>query len=284
LDENSACRKGRITLPPKPAENGKTFAFQGDRLIVRLNPVPCLPLLPEIPEAVPAEGLLLRLSQSRSPDRNWANLREGASLPEGMELVSLREVWKLLGEEAFVEAGRARQLMDWYGETNFCGRCGRRMADHETDGARTCESCGLTVYPTVSPAIIVAIERDGKLLLARGLNFPKGRYSVLAGFVEPGESLEEAVQREIFEEVSLRVKDIRYFGSQPWPFPHSLMMGFTAVWDSGEISIDPREIGEADWFAPKEFPEIPPSISISRKLIDDFILRHRRKESFPVRP
>ncbi|MFA0888064.1 MAG: NAD(+) diphosphatase [Synergistales bacterium] len=271
-------------MPPKPAENGKTFAFQGDRLIVRLNPVPCLPLLPEIPEAVPAEGLLLRLSQSRSPDRNWANLREGASLPEGMELVSLREVWKLLGEEAFVEAGRARQLMDWYGETNFCGRCGRRMADHETDGARTCESCGFTVYPTVSPAIIVAIERDGKLLLARGLNFPKGRYSVLAGFVEPGESLEEAVQREIFEEVSLRVKDIRYFGSQPWPFPHSLMMGFTAVWDSGEISIDPREIGEADWFAPEEFPEIPPSISISRKLIDDFILRHRRKESFPVRP
>jgi NAD+ diphosphatase len=269
-------------LPPTSIENGITFAFQGDRLLLRLTPVPSLPTLLEIPQAEPAaEGLLLRLSRSRNPDRNWARLHEGASLPEGMGLVSLREVWGLLGEEAFIEAGRAHQLMDWYGETNFCGRCGKRMADHETDAARTCKSCGLTVYPTLSPAIIVAIEREGKLLLARSPNFPKGRYSVLAGFVEPGETLEQAVQREVYEEVSVRVRDIRYFGSQPWPFPHSLMVGFTAAWDSGEIEIDPVEIGEAGWFAPEEFPEIPPSISISRKLIEDFLLRHRQEASFP---
>ncbi|MDD3918042.1 MAG: NAD(+) diphosphatase, partial [Synergistaceae bacterium] len=116
-----------------------------------------------------------------------------------------------------------------------------------------------------------AVVRDGKLLLAHGTRFPSGRYSVLAGFVEPGESLEETVEREIFEEVGIKVKDIAYFGSQPWPFPHSLMLGFTARWASGEIVPDGVEIGDADWFTPENMPEIPPSISISRKLIDHWL-------------
>ena len=107
--------------------------------------------------------------------------------------------------------------------------------------------------------------------------FAEDRNPELAGFVEPGETLEQAVQREVFEEVSVRVGDIRYFGSQPWPFPHSLMIGFTASWESGEISVDPKEIEEAAWFSPEEFPGMPPSISISRRLIDDFILRHGAK-------
>jgi len=261
----------------RPDPNEPTFAFQKDRLVVCLTPDPRLPKLAEIPKAEPAEPLLFRFSRTGSPNCVWARLPEDAPLPDGMRLVPLREAWNLLGEETFLKAGRARQIMDWYQETNYCGRCGQPMSDHETEGARTCKSCGLTVYPTVSPAVIVAVEREGKLLLARSPHFPKGRYSVLAGFVEPGETLEQAVEREVFEEVSVRVKEIRYFGSQPWPFPHSLMAGFTAVWKSGEISADAKEIEDAGWFAPDEFPEIPPSVSISRRLIDDFTRRNSRR-------
>ncbi len=189
--------------------------------------------------------------------------------------ISLREAWGALGEETFIEAGRAFQLMDWHRKTRFCGQCGNPMSNHETETARKCLNCGLTSYPPVSPAVIVAIEREGRLLLARSPHFPKGRYSVIAGFVEPGETLEQTVIREVREEVGIRVRDIRYFGSQPWPFPHSLMVGFTASWESGEIAVDGNEIEDAGWYAPGEFPEMPPSISISRKLIDDFVLHHQ---------
>jgi NAD+ diphosphatase len=262
-------------MPAIPEQ--KTFAFQNDLLLVCLTPELRLPRLGEIPEAEPAGTLSRRFSKAGTADCIWARLPQNTPLPDGMCLVPLRETWNLLGEETFLEAGRARQIMEWAQETNFCGRCGQRMKDHETEGARICESCGLTVYPTVSPAIIVAVEREGKLLLARSPHFPKGRYSVLAGFVEPGETLEQAVDREVFEEVSVRVKEIRYFGSQPWPFPHSLMVGFSAVWESGELSADGKEIEEAGWFSPEEFPEIPPPLSISRRLIDDFSRRHSRR-------
>lgn len=268
--------RGGVPIFIQPDPNETIFAFQKDRLLVCLTPDPRLPRVREIPAAELAGELTGRFSRARSADSAWARLPENTPLPEGMCLVPLREAWNLLGEAAFLEAGRARQIMEWIEETNYCGRCGKKMKDHETEGARICEACGLTVYPTVSPAIIVAVEREGKLLLARSPHFPKGRYSVLAGFVEPGETLEQAVEREVFEEVSVRVKEIRYFGSQPWPFPHSLMVGFSAVWESGEISADGKEIEEAGWFAPEEFPEIPPPLSISRRLIDDFSRRHGR--------
>jgi NTP pyrophosphohydrolases containing a Zn-finger, probably nucleic-acid-binding len=266
-------KKGRIALPS--TSTGQLFAFQGDMLLVRLEPSITLPGPREIHSEEDASLLLHLFPQAEDRACSCIALGKDFALPDGMKLVSLREVWSLLGEDVFVRAGRAFQLMGWHRETRFCGQCGNPMSDHETETARTCKACGLTLYPPVSPAIIVAIEREGKLLLARSPHFPKGRYSVLAGFVEPGETLEQAVQREVFEEVSVRVRDIRYFGSQPWPFPHSLMVGFTAVWDSGEISVDAKEIEEASWFAPGEFPEMPPSISISRRLIDDFVLRHR---------
>ncbi len=262
-------------MPSIPSGQARLFAFQGDKLLVRVEPSITLPGPHEIHPPESDDCHLNIFPQAEGRACSCIVLGKDFSIPGGMQLVSLREVWSLLGEDTFVRAGRAFQLMGWYRETRFCGQCGNTMSDHETETARTCKVCGLTLYPPVSPAIIVAIEREGKLLLARSPHFPKGRYSVLAGFVEPGETLEQAVQREVFEEVSVKVRDIRYFGSQPWPFPHSLMVGFTAVWDSGEISVDPREIGEAGWFAPEEFPEIPPSISISRRLIDDFVRRHR---------
>ena len=137
--------------------------------------------------------------------------------------------------------------------------------------ALRCPGCGLTAFPKISPAVIVLVEKEGKLLLARGRRFALPFYSVLAGFVEPGESLEDTVHREILEEVGIRVKNVRYFGSQPWPYPDSLMIGFTAEYAGGEIKEDPEEILDAAWFAPDDLPSIPGKVSIARKLIDWFV-------------
>ena len=150
------------------------------------------------------------------------------------------------------------------------------MRDHDHDRARFCPSCGNVVYPALSSAVIVAVEKEGRILLGHNVNFPAGRYSVLAGFVDPGETLEEAIRREIFEECGISVKNIRYFGSQPWPFPNSMMFGFNADWESGEPKADGDELSEVRWFSPGELPDIPPSISISRRLIDDWLARVSR--------
>jgi NAD+ diphosphatase len=144
--------------------------------------------------------------------------------------------------------------------------------------AKKCPQCGLTSYPRLAPAIIVRIERDGpdsrEILLAHNKRHPAGFYSVLAGFVEPGETLEECVRREIREEVGIEVKKINYFGSQPWPFPHSLMVAFTAEYANGDIILEEEELDDAAWFSPGDLPPVPPPISIARQLIDSFAQAH----------
>jgi NAD+ diphosphatase len=191
--------------------------------------------------------------------------------PKEMRLSGLRGLYGLLDEEMFWLAARAVQIVAWDRTHQFCGQCGQRTIPHERDRARVCPVCGLQSFPRLSPAIIVLVERGRQLLLARSARFPKGRYSVIAGFVEPGETLEEAVARELQEEVSIAVENIHYFGSQPWPFPNSLMLGFTADYAHGEICIDDDEIEEAGWFSPDNLPDLPEGISISRKLIDWFL-------------
>jgi NAD+ diphosphatase len=173
----------------------------------------------------------------------------------------------------FVVAGTALQKVEWLRSHGFCSRCGHvteRHADHE---ALACTSCGRLHFPRLAPAVIVLIERDREMLLARSPTFPEGVYSTVAGFVEPGESLEQAVHREIREEVGVEVEDVRYFGSQPWPFPHSLMIGFVARWAGGDIRIDADEIEHARWFSADDLPKLPSSMSIARRLVDDFLTR-----------
>lgn len=252
------------------------FAFVGDLLLIRSDPEPSLPVLSDL-EGLPFSDRSPGLGSDQRPGNRWASLGSDQKLPRGMRLVSLRDVWGILGENAFCEAGRAFQLMEWSRRNCYCGHCASRMTDIPGETARQCPDCMNTSYPPVSPAIIVAVEKEGQLLLARSSRFPKGRYSILAGFVEPGETLESAVEREVMEEVSIRVKDISYFGSQPWPFPHSLMVGFRALWAGGDIAVDGNEIEEAAWFSPGSFPDIPPSISISRRLIDDFLARNGKE-------
>jgi NAD+ diphosphatase len=200
---------------------------------------------------------------------------EGAVPPAGMAFEGLRQVYGRLDEDLFGVAARAVQIVDWDRTHRFCGRCGVPLNMRTTERAKECPQCGLLYFPRLAPAIIVLVQRGDKLLLARSRHFMPGMYSVLAGFVEPGESLEEAVVREVREEVGIEVKDIYYFGSQPWPFPHSLMVGFTATYAGGEISLNDDEIENAGWFEVGHLPRIPGKISIARKLIDWFIEKQR---------
>jgi NAD+ diphosphatase len=165
-------------------------------------------------------------------------------------------------------AGRAVQLAEWGRTHRFCGRCATPTEMSATDRSMKCPSCGLLAYPRLAPAMITLVTRGDEALLARGVQFRSPMYSCLAGFVEPGESLEQSVIREIREEVGVEVDTPRYWGSQPWPFPHSLMIGFRAEYLSGDIVCDPTEIVDAQWFTRDALPPIPPPISIARKLID----------------
>lgn len=203
-----------------------------------------------------------------------AEVIEGTEIPLGWEFQGLRRLFSLLREDEFWVAGAAIQIVDWDRTHQYCGRCGSPNEYHARERAKKCPSCGLISYPRIAPAIIVLIEKDDQLLLARSRRHPLGLYSVLAGFVEPGESLEAAVAREIEEEVGLIVSRIRYFGSQPWPFPNSLMIAFTCLYQSGEIVIDEEEMADAQWFHPGELPMIPPKISIARQMIDWFVAKH----------
>jgi len=252
------------------------YVFRNDEILIQDNGEYIL-----FPQVGDLEEIGLTPLRSRTLDLHegsaiqWAEVGEETDPPEGMQFTSRRHVLDLVGEENFAPAGVAYHYMDWTRKTLFCSRCGNPMEDSPHEKARLCQRCGLIAYPTISPAIIVAVEREGKILLARSPRFPRGRYSVLAGFVEPGEALEDTVKREVMEEVSVEVGHIKYFASQPWPFPHSLMLGFTAEWKRGEIQIDGIEIEDAGWYGPDELPNTPSTRSISGHLIRNFLKKQQ---------
>ena len=203
----------------------------------------------------------------------WCEIGDTADVFDDSEWLDLREVWQRWGEEAFVRAGTAYQYVNWLRSARFCLSCAAPVSPRESEKALQCGGCGRVTYPPVHPAMIVAIERDGKLLLANTKSLAGNYYTVIAGFIEPGDSVERAIEREVMEETGIEVQDVRYFGSQCWPFPCSLMLAFTARWKKGEINRDEMELSDAGWFAPDEFPELPPPVSIARRLIEDFAKR-----------
>lgn len=207
---------------------------------------------------------------------SWINVSESFQLMPDEELTGLRDLWHIHGDEVFMTAGSALQFSDWFRNAKVCSHCGGKINPSEHDYGRVCEKCGSVFYAPISPAIIVAVERDDKLLLAHNNAWPDERYSVIAGFVEPGETLEDTVRREIYEEVMIHVDGIKYFASQSWPFPHSLMLGFTAKYSSGEIKPDGNEIGNAGFYSHDEIMHmnIPDKASIARRLIDNFLANH----------
>ena len=195
--------------------------------------------------------------------------------PSGLAWEGLRTLFSVLEDAHFALAGRAIQLLDWDRSHRYCGRCGSPTEAKAEERARVCPACSLAAYPRISPAVMALVRREGEILLGRSPHFPPGMYSALAGFVEPGETLEQCLAREVEEEVGVKVSRIRYFASQPWPFPNSLMIAFVCDWVSGEIRPQPGEIEAANWFKVLQLPKLPSRISIARRLIDGVVAEMR---------
>ncbi len=259
------------------------FVFRGDELAVEMGPLAA----PSDDLRVKVRPAWARLPLQKSHDwlgqralrtlylgrldatQCWAaELAEGADAPVGTSWTGLRALYTVLEDAHFALAGRALQLVAWDRTHQYCGRCGTPTALKPDERARVCPNCKLTAYPRLAPAVMALVKRGRELLLGRSAHFPAGMYSALAGFVEPGESLEQCLEREVHEEVGVRIGNIRYFASQPWPFPHSLMVAFVADWRVGEIAPRPGEIEDAKWFDVLQLPKLPSRISIARRLID----------------
>jgi NAD+ diphosphatase len=272
----------QIVPPDAKGDAALWFLYQGDRLIGQGADGGLLPL---VASSAAAAGLQPLHTQylgywSRAGDRLdcfSGAIGEEIPLPEGLLALDLRNLFGVWDERWIALAGRAKLLAHWERDHQFCGRCGGVTELVPQERARRCPRCGLSSYPRISPAMIIAITRPGaqgeQILLARNHRFPAGRYSVLAGFVEAGETLEECAAREVQEEVGIRIANIRYFGSQSWPFPNSLMIGLTADYAGGEINLEESEIADAQWFSPAEMPQLPPRISIARQLIEAYLAR-----------
>jgi len=283
--------EGAVSAPADAAP-AHWFVFRGDRLLVELGPpsphpsgdlrVPARPSWARLPLLKNNNGLwfeparplyLGRLGETHL----WAADAppEAGAPPPGHGFEGLRALFSVLDDTLFAIAGRAVQLLDWDRQHRFCGRCGAPTQAKADERARICPACRLTAYPKIAPAVMALVRREGEILLARGPHFPPGMYSALAGFVEPGETLEQCVAREVEEEVGVRVSRLRYFASQPWPFPNSLMIAFVCDWDSGELRPQPGEIEEAGWFSVLQLPKLPSRISIARRLIDATVAEMR---------
>jgi NAD+ diphosphatase len=254
--------------PPERLEQPALwFAFQRASIVVVDTATAALPLCAELAE----HGLAARRSTYLGllDGRHCfaAEIEEQHPLPQGWATLGLRELFARVDGTTAALSGRALQILNWERDHQFCSRCGTSMHARGDERARACPACRFTSYPPVSPAVMVLVTRGRELLLARKSEWVPGRYSAIAGFVEPGERLEDTVIRETREEVGVEVGALRYFGSQPWPFPHSLMVAFTAEYAGGEIRPDGIEIEEAAWFDAEALPGLPPSASISRRLI-----------------
>ena len=202
---------------------------------------------------------ILEIAENSKPDKD-------------LILTPLRNLLGRIPDSLFTICSRSLQLSEWRRNNQFCGVCGTKMKMHETERAMFCECNNVLVYPRISPCVIVLVTRGEELLLAHNKNFPGTFYSTLAGFIEAGESAESAIHREIFEEVKVRVQNIKYFGSQSWPFPSQLMLGYHAEYLEGEITPDGEEIDLADWFHYKDLPNVPTgNISISGQLIESYL-------------
>ncbi len=263
---------------------GLWFVFREDRLLVELGPpsaapsddlrVPARPSWARLPSPASHDltGLaLLRtlyLGQLEGTPCWTAETAARAAAPPGTRWEGLRTLFSVLEDAHFALAGRALQLIDWDRSHQFCGRCGAATDAKAEEHARVCPACQLTAYPRIAPAVMALVRRGRELLLGRSPHFPPGMYSALAGFVEPGETLEQCLARELEEEVGVRVSRARYFASQPWPFPHSLMIAFVCDWAAGELRPQAGEIEAAGWFDVLQLPKLPSRISIARRLID----------------
>ncbi|MEO8676186.1 MAG: NAD(+) diphosphatase [Casimicrobiaceae bacterium] len=264
-------------LPAKLDAGAIAFAFRGDKVLVTGNGTPG-----EAPPRLPAWSELPALGLAGTPhylgaldgvDCIAVGLPDSAAEPPGWRYAGLRSLFFVLPDALLALAARSCQIVEWDATHRFCGRCGTATLDKSGERAKECPACGLVAYPRVSPAMMVLVTRGSEVLLARAHRFPPAMFSALAGFVEPGETIEDCIRREVREEVGVEIGRLDYFASQSWAFPHSLMIAFTAEYAGGEVRPDDTEIAEARWFAFDAVPKLPPSVSIARRLIDATVSR-----------
>ena len=256
-----------VKPPASPDSPALWFVFRRQSIVVSPGDAPVLPVSHDLRDHDITTGQALYLGTLDGQHCYTAAMPEDSPLPDGWRTVGLRDLFAQVDGTLAALSGRALQILQWDHNHRFCSRCGTAMRARDDEHARVCPDCRFTVYPPVSPAVMVLVTRGRELLLARKAEWTPGRYSAIAGFVEPGEMLEDTVRRETREEVGVEVDNIRYFGSQPWPFPHSLMVAFVADYAGGPVQPDGVEIEEARWFDAGALPHLPPSISISRRLI-----------------
>ncbi|MES2151919.1 MAG: NAD(+) diphosphatase [Pseudomonadota bacterium] len=252
-------------LVPQVQAEPMTFVFQGQRLLLREADLalPDVEALALDPSRLHPVGLL----GARYCQVAWFDA--DAPAPPGHVFTGLRALFGVIDDALLGVAARAAQIAEWARTHRFCGACATPMAPVAGERCFRCPACQMVAYPRISPAMMVLIRKGDQVLLALHTQSPSKRFTPLAGFLEAGESIEEAVHREVAEEVGLRIENLRYFSSQSWPFPHSLMIAFTADYAGGEIRIDPGEIAEARWFGPHDvWPERVPQVSISNVLVD----------------
>jgi NAD+ diphosphatase len=265
---------GELAPPDADSDSALWFVFRESHLLVAATPQS--PALPETrdPRALGLESLRAPqyLGRLRGAPLYAAEVDRSVAPPAGWRWEGLRALFGAMDDSLFALAGRALQVVDWDRTHQFCGRCGTATAHKAGERSRECPACGLVVYPRLAPAVMAMVRRlPDEVLLARSPRFPPEMYSALAGFVEPGETLEQCLEREVLEEVGVRVRGLRYFASQPWPFPHSLMIAFVCDWESGEVRANPLEIEAAGWFNVRALPRLPQRISIARRLIDSVV-------------
>lgn len=256
-------------LPPQGEGKGLMLVLWGKKLLMKpTKDGPRLPTTEDVRGAVPGIGPGEYIGRYGGSGCFCARADDSAAPPAGLEPVEFQELSARTGDTGlFFLAGTANHILHWERVNRYCGRCGHPMADKADERAKQCPACGNVVYPRISPATITAVFRGDEILLAHNRNFKEDVHSLIAGFVEPGETLEQCAAREIREEVGIRVRNIRYFSSQPWPFPDSLMVAFTAEYESGDIAVDGVEIAKAAWFGAGRLPQIPSADSIAGKII-----------------
>jgi NAD+ diphosphatase len=261
-------------LPNELAPGSLCFVWRDDKILARTSEPSALPTFSDVVR-LGIDGARHYLGRYQGVD--CVALRAAADVPEpdGWQFRGLRSLFLQIPDPQLALAGRSSQVVEWDRSHRYCGRCGTPTLDKPDERAKQCPACGYVTYPRVSPAMMVLVTRGRELLLARSNRFPQATYSALAGFVELGESIEDCIHREVLEEVGVEVDNLRYFDSQSWPFPHSLMIAFNAEYVSGEARPCDDEIADAQWFKLDALPQLPGPVSISRKLIDATVARLR---------
>jgi NAD+ diphosphatase len=269
LEKDSIYRRYERGFSPEPENDGNSywFVFSRNRMLVSPDGIH-IPLLNNLEEIGLSPVRTQYLGTLEDKPCYSAELPHDREVPADLKFMDLMSAYSVLDEDVYLLAGKATQIVAWDQTHQFCGRCGNKTEYVPGERAKKCPVCNFLSYPRLSPATITAVLKGKQLLLTQYAAFRGNMHTIIAGFVEPGETLEECVRREVLEETGVHVTNIRYVASQPWPFPNSLMMGFVADYESGETRADEKEIAKADWYDLDNLPETPPGLSIARRLID----------------